>query len=149
MAYQKMQKRQHAAHVNVYNIGADGVIAVERWAFASASNGPRHEGRVLPRRMGRRRGQGPRAKCWTRPDVGPVRYVFDALTLRAPSRQDDPSLAESPVSMFIDEVEALWDPVDVDGWRAFHARVRALGERLGADDDPNGPHRTASPWTTA
>ncbi|GBQ63215.1 hypothetical protein AA103196_0526 [Ameyamaea chiangmaiensis NBRC 103196] len=65
---------------------------------------------------------GPRASFYDRADFAPVRALFDAFAGRQPTQAYFER--HDPVTMLIDQVEALWSPIaESDDWGPFHATL--------------------------
>jgi len=65
-----------------------------------------------------------------------------ALSGYQPATGDHPVWSDTPPSLLIEEVEALWQPIaDRDDWQPLHYRIaaiRALGDALGEPPTPAG-----------
>jgi uncharacterized protein YdiU (UPF0061 family) len=79
---------------------------------------------------------GPRRELYQGPDFEAWHGWLDRFEPERPHRLTHPHFARpEPVSLVIEEVEALWAPIaQSDDWRAFHAKIAdiaALEEALG------------------
>lgn len=77
-----------------------------------------------------RAGASPQAALYVSEAFAPVRDALFARTPDRPERLAHPYFqASAPVSLLIDEVEALWDPVAAsDDWSAFEAKLAHIEE---------------------
>ncbi|MFN4024302.1 MAG: protein adenylyltransferase SelO family protein [Hyphomonas sp.] len=93
------------------------------WAetFFDWFGGPAGEARALA---------SPRATLYTAAEFGPVRDLLLARSPARPERLDFPYFRkDAPVSLVIDEVEALWAPIAAsDDWSLFDAKVAHIEE---------------------
>jgi len=79
--------------------------------------------------------QSPAAAFYVDEKFTPIRDGFRARAAIDPDRLADPILQRAkPVSLIIEELEALWAPIaEADDWSAFHAKIadiRALKDAL-------------------
>ncbi|MEO0319641.1 MAG: YdiU family protein [Pseudomonadota bacterium] len=82
-----------------------------------------------------RASDSPQAQLYARPDFAPIREVLlHGKPLAASTRAHAYFNRPTPVTLLIDEVEALWAPIaDNDDWTAFEkkiADIRLMGEAL-------------------
>jgi uncharacterized protein YdiU (UPF0061 family) len=72
----------------------------------------------------------PQAALYARPDFAPVRAALMARTPARPERLNESYFQRpAPVSLVIDEVEALWEPIAAtDDWSAFREKTAHIEE---------------------
>ncbi|AWN54824.1 protein adenylyltransferase SelO [Methylobacterium sp. 17Sr1-1] len=77
-----------------------------------------------------RAARSPAAAHYTGEGFARVRRALEPLSPDPAARLDHPYFAkETPCTMLIDEVEALWAPIAAaDDWSAYHAKLAAIGE---------------------
>jgi uncharacterized protein YdiU (UPF0061 family) len=81
-----------------------------------------------------RAAQSPRAALYAREDFRAVRRAWSGHAPRRPEALSlDYFARDKPCSMVIEEMEALWSPIDeADDWEAFHAKLADIREMAAA-----------------
>jgi len=110
---------------------ADRITSYALWTFLGESRAPFEQvffdwhGGLLSER---RAAASPAASFYAREDFAPLRAAFAVHAPVAVQALEHPYFAgETPCTLLIDEVEALWAPVaESDDWSLFHAKLAQI-----------------------